>query len=191
MSQHTRQDIIAATLTLAAKKPLNRISVREITTACGVTRNTFYYHFHDIYEVVTSFFEQEAEARFDDEAQPLESRLLNFIELCSGYKRVWLNLYRSIGYEQFSRYIVDHVHTFLLEAIGKEYDLASFPPEDLDLICSFYEEAICGALLRLLRSRKENSPEDLMQLLNRAKFLFNGQMEQALERSADGGAAPA
>lgn len=182
MSQNTRQDIIACTLELAAKKPLGRISVREITAACGVTRNTFYYHFHDIYEVVTSFFEEEAGARFS-EAVPLETRLLNFLELCSGYKSVWQNLYRAIGYEQFSRYIVSHIHPILLDAIGQEHDIAALNPDDLDLICAFYEEAICGALLRWLRSRKHRTPEDMMALLNRAKYLFDGQIEKALERS--------
>lgn len=179
MAHGTRQAIIECTLELAAKKPLNRISVREITNAAGVTRNTFYYHFHDIYEVVTSFFESEANTIFR-EALPLEARLLNFIGLCAGYKGVWLNLYRSIGYEQFSGYIVSHIHTLLLYAIGSEN---KYPSEDLELICAFYEEALCGALLRWLRSRREMRPEELMQLLNRAKYLFEGQIEAALDRS--------
>ena len=178
MAHGTRQAIIDCTLQLAAKKPLNRISVREITEGCNVTRNTFYYHFHDIYEVVTSFFEEEAMTIFN-EPLPLETRILNFIGLCTGYKGVWQNLYKAIGYEQFSGYIVSHIHTLLLRAIGNK----PYPPEDLELVCAFYEEAICGALMRWLRSRRKLSPEDVMQMLNRAKFLFEGQIEAALDRS--------
>ena len=180
MAQNTRQAIIDCTLQLAGKKPLNRISVREITAACGVTRNTFYYHFHDIYEVVTSFFEEQALTIFH-EPQPLETRILNFIGLCTGYKSVWQNLYKAIGYEQFSGYIVAHAHTLLLSAIGDR----RYPPDDLELVCAFYEEAICGALMRWLRSRKNQSPEDALRLINRAKFLFDGQIEAALERSLE------
>ena len=179
MAHGTKEAIIECTLQLAAKKPLNRISVREITEACGVTRNTFYYHFHDIYEVVTDFFENEATAIFGEKL-PLETRLLNFLGLCAGYKGVWLNLYKAIGYEQFSGYIVQHIHTLLLSAIG---DKEQYRPEDLELVCAFYEEAICGALMRWLRSKRNLQPTDLMQMLNRAKYLFEGQIEDALDRS--------
>ena len=52
MSQLTRRAIIECTLNLAEKKPLRKITVKDIVSACGITRNTFYYHFHDIYEVL-------------------------------------------------------------------------------------------------------------------------------------------
>ena len=35
------------------QKPLNKISIREICDGCGVNRQTFYYHFADLYDPVT------------------------------------------------------------------------------------------------------------------------------------------
>ena len=52
MSQSTKQAIVETTLALAKKRPIGKITVRDIVEACGITRNTFYYHFHDIYEVL-------------------------------------------------------------------------------------------------------------------------------------------
>lgn len=184
MPQRTKKAIVQCTLELAAKKPINKMTVREITEACELTRNTFYYHFHDIYEVITYFFESQAEQRLS-EVLPLETRLMNFIELCSGYKHVWVNLYKSIGYEQFYNYVVSLVHKLLLEAIGKECDIASFPPGDLEIICSVCEEAIVGILIRWLRNRKDESPEELMQQINRARVLFEGQIRLPLEHSME------
>lgn len=34
------------------QKPLNKISIREICDGCGVNRQTFYYHFADLYDQV-------------------------------------------------------------------------------------------------------------------------------------------
>ena len=34
------------------QKPLNKITINDITEDCGVNRMTFYYHFKDIYDLV-------------------------------------------------------------------------------------------------------------------------------------------
>ena len=34
------------------EKPLNKITINDITEDCGVNRMTFYYHFKDIYDLV-------------------------------------------------------------------------------------------------------------------------------------------
>ena len=34
------------------KKPVNKITINDITEECGINRMTFYYHFKDIYDLV-------------------------------------------------------------------------------------------------------------------------------------------
>ena len=52
MSGFTK-DIIARTLIeLLDEKPMSKVTVKDIVERCGVNRNTFYYHFHDIPAVV-------------------------------------------------------------------------------------------------------------------------------------------
>ena len=48
MSNLTEQAIKAFFLKLLEQRPLTRITVRDITDDCGINRNSFYYHFHDI-----------------------------------------------------------------------------------------------------------------------------------------------
>ena len=52
MSQLTQQAIVETTMRLVEQKTVKKITVRDIVEACGITRNTFYYYFHDIYEVL-------------------------------------------------------------------------------------------------------------------------------------------
>ena len=52
MANFTKQAIETAFLQLLNEKPLNKISVRDIVEKCGINRNSFYYHFQDIYEVL-------------------------------------------------------------------------------------------------------------------------------------------
>ena len=39
---------------LLLKKSIDKITINDITEKCGINRQTFYYHFHDIYELITT-----------------------------------------------------------------------------------------------------------------------------------------
>ena len=45
MANLTKKAIAASVTRLLEKKPIDKITIREITDDCGMTRNTFYYHF--------------------------------------------------------------------------------------------------------------------------------------------------
>ena len=56
MSGFTKEIIIRTLFELLNEKPLAKITVKDIVERCGVNRNTFYYHFRDISDVVESVF---------------------------------------------------------------------------------------------------------------------------------------
>ena len=45
---------------LVKKKNFESITVLDITEKCGLNRQTFYYHFHDKYELVNWIYYNEA-----------------------------------------------------------------------------------------------------------------------------------
>ncbi len=47
----TRQGLDAALRALLREKPLDQIRVRELTERCGLRRQSFYYHFKDVYDL--------------------------------------------------------------------------------------------------------------------------------------------
>ena len=57
MKDNMKEQMAAALIAALEKKPLEQITVKEIVEAVGVSRQTFYYHFHDIYEIVEWIFE--------------------------------------------------------------------------------------------------------------------------------------
>ena len=50
--QITKNAIEASFISLLNEKPFEKITVRDIVEDCELTRNTFYYYFQDIYEIV-------------------------------------------------------------------------------------------------------------------------------------------
>ena len=39
--------------------PLDKITVKDIVSDCGISRNTFYYHYRDIYDLLDAWFHLE------------------------------------------------------------------------------------------------------------------------------------
>ncbi|MCB6543809.1 TetR family transcriptional regulator, partial [Desulfovibrio desulfuricans] len=52
MSNATKYALEAAFKKLLLKKPLDKITINDLTGECGISRMAFYYHFKDIYDFV-------------------------------------------------------------------------------------------------------------------------------------------
>ena len=52
MSEITKKALAETLKKLLSKNKLNKITIKEITEDCGVNRQTFYYHFKDIYDLL-------------------------------------------------------------------------------------------------------------------------------------------
>ena len=61
--QETRTQIAleAAMQELLREKPLEQIRVRELADRCGIRRQSFYYHFNDVYELLDWSISRERE----------------------------------------------------------------------------------------------------------------------------------
>ena len=59
-SQQTKWALAAALKKLMAQKPLEKITISELTDLCHIKRQNFYYHFEDIYDLMRWMFQNEA-----------------------------------------------------------------------------------------------------------------------------------
>ena len=48
MTQFTSKAIEESFIRLLNERPLDKITIKDIVDDCGISRNTFYYHFQDI-----------------------------------------------------------------------------------------------------------------------------------------------
>ena len=181
LSQLTRRAIVEATVRLAEQKSLNKITVRDIVEACGITRNTFYYYFHDIYDVLEDAIEISFERIREMRGENVEASIFALIELFTTYKKVWINLYKTVGHDQLAAYISKRLHEVLMQELEEVSAGMSVEEKDLQLICAFYEESLMGLLFRWLREDKAQSAEELKDKLLRMRVIFDGHVRFALE----------
>lgn len=182
MAQLTKRAIIETTLRLLEKKPLQKITVRDIVDACGITRNTFYYYFHDIYDVFDAYISMEVEQKTEEVCGDYDRLLFALVSFCVENKKIWSNLYRALGREQLSAYILKRLHKIIMNRLLRECPDGSVNESDLEIISAFYEEALVGIMMRWLRDdKKARTPEEIRQLVERVSVLFSGQLHTMLE----------
>ena len=59
MTRFTERAIMDAFFELLVEKPLDKVTVADIAQRCGINRNTFYYHYHDVYDLLESLIDSE------------------------------------------------------------------------------------------------------------------------------------
>ena len=72
MATSTKESLGNALKKMLAIKPIDKITVKDLVEECGVNRQTFYYHFDDVYDLLEWVFEEDAnrvlpsEIRYDE-----------------------------------------------------------------------------------------------------------------------------
>lgn len=84
----TKSELDAALRTLLRQKPLEELRVRELTEFCGLRRQSFYYHFRDVFDLFAWSMARERALLLDQQAN------------CMTWRQVLLALLRRIEEER-------------------------------------------------------------------------------------------
>ena len=60
MKQYTKEALSGKLKEISKTKPIDKITVTELVEACDIKRQTFYYHFQDIYDLLSWIYRTEA-----------------------------------------------------------------------------------------------------------------------------------
>ena len=144
MSSFTKKAIIEAFIRLASKKPLEKITVRDIVDDCGINRNTFYYHFQDIFAVLEEIC--LSGTRKIKKELPLGELLadlfLVLIDYAARHPKAMAHIAASIGQSGAERYFAKGFDDAVLEAL--ERDTASRDLPVLRTATVFLRHAFIG-----------------------------------------------
>lgn len=64
MPNTTKQALGESLKKLLLHKPVDKVTINDLTTDCGISRMAFYYHFKDIYDLVEWVCIEDGKKRF-------------------------------------------------------------------------------------------------------------------------------
>ena len=152
MSGFTKE-IIARTFTeLLDEKPMSKITVKDIVERCGVNRNTFYYHFRDIPDVVEFIMKK----KWDEilEAPQEKSSILECMEdmayMFRSNRKLMLNVYRSVKRDIFLVYMNDVASYIITEYFNKNVHKFNLTSQEIQMLIKYYKCVFVGVLMEWL-----------------------------------------
>lgn len=184
MPQSTKSAISEAFFRIAKTRPPEKITVRDIVVECGVTRNTFYYYFRDVYDVIEDAFltiASDIESKADP-ASRLSDMLGETVEFLENHRAAMKNIISSVGRSALQKNLSKAVDRVLLSALqSKAQAYKNVSEDDLRLIAAVGREALLGVLLDWLESNEKTSPKHILARLNE---LFDGVIPVLLTNAA-------
>lgn len=181
MSSLTERALAASLKKLLEKKTLDKITVKDITDDCGVNRQTFYYHFHDVYDLVEWIFVEEARkfrSKFAGE-EDLKVVVTRLTEQLLANKGFVVNAFYSVNRRQLERFLLELVRPSL-EVIARHYAQGKrISQEDLDFVVNVFDFALVGVVTEWVGGGMDAS---IMKDFDRLYKVIDGTMENALQK---------
>ena len=187
MSVSTSDSIISETINLVSRYPLNKVTVKKIVEACNITRNTFYYHFKDVYDVIDCAIDSKLkEISSQAPTDTIDEKLFSLMSFLYDNRKVLKNIYVSTGHEEFLKMISSKNSVFFKAFFDRLEDYNKINPLDREIISKFYSEAVTSLIVDWLLNPKENdSFEYFTTVMNRVRILFKGHTALYIRNSLE------
>ena len=180
------KDLIKKTfLSLLERMPLTQISVKMIIEECGINRNSFYYHYHDLPSLIEEMIQEEVDRIIEDypTIESAETTLTAVADFASKNKKAILHIYNSVNRSIFERYlwkVCDYIADSYGASLLKGKDIDEF---DMELISRVCKCECFGLVISWLDQKMET---DTQRFISRFCELCHGMIESMIERSVNG-----
>ena len=150
MSSLTTKKAIGYTFKdLLKEKPFNKITVNDIASRCDINRQTFYYHFQDIRDLVEWIctFEVDSILNKNSNVEKWEDKFLLIFKIMEEEKIFVKNIYHSVSVEVLRNNLYRLVYPIIYSEIIEKSKGKNLREEDKKFITDFYKYAFVSIVL--------------------------------------------
>ena len=156
----TEYRLAEALKNMMAEVPLDSISVTALVKKCKINRQTFYYHFHDIYDLLTLVFlnEEIPELEQTTNTKELLAAVYKYYTKNKNFLDATMN---SAGKQLFEEFIHNVCYVTFLRFINAVRDSRKLHINDRKAVARFYALAYSHSIVYYLSTYKNKSLEGL------------------------------
>ena len=152
------------------KKPLDKITIRDITEDCGISRMAFYYHFKDIYDLVEWACIEDASKALQGKKtyETLAGRCFCrvFEAVVQENRPFVLNAYRCISREQMERFLYQLTYGLIRGVVEDRAGGRASLRRTSPLSPRFYKYSFVGVMLDWIRQGMTADPRVLTEKIS-------------------------
>lgn len=164
----TKRLLATSLKTLMKNKPLEKISIRELTDHANMNRQTFYYHFEDIYDLLKWTFQQEALQFLDlpESTSVWKEGLLQLFNYLDENREFCICALRSLGRGHLKRFFYSDIHRIFGRVINEFGEKTNASEEYMAFLTHFYTLSLAGLVESWLLEEMDQSPEEIIEMIN-------------------------
>lgn len=166
--------ISAAFEQLSKTKHIDKITVKDLVEACGISRQAFYYHFQDILEVMEWSVRQILQRALQSSlcAQNAEKMIEEFIRVAVEQHELLSRLLSSQRRAQVEYIFVEAMRSSIQQMIHTKRPDLALNHQELNVALNFYAYGIAGAVFE----NSKNGCIDEKELAHKLYQLISGSL---------------
>lgn len=176
MSNLTKKALAQALKSKITEKDLSQITVTELTSICGIKRQTFYYHFNDIYDLLKWLYTNEIikEIKIDDTYESWTKCYSYIFEYIKKNKDLILRTYNSIAKDYFQNFLNRHTKTFISKVIEEKTSDIAVDSKTKNFLSNYYKNVLIGFIKDWI---EEGMLEDTSSLITKVECILEGSID--------------
>lgn len=180
MSQQTKKALATSLKNLMMKKSLDKITIKEIVVDCNVNRQTFYYHFQDIYDLLGWIYKTEAVESIRDckTYETWQQGFLKIFHYVSNNKSLCMNTFHSMGRDHLETFLHDEIFPLIIAVIDEVSVNSSLTVSQKEFFSDFYTFAFIGILTSWMKGNMMDSPESIIE---KVEILVTGDIKKVID----------
>lgn len=185
-SLNTKKTFSASLKKLICQKPFSRITVSEIIADCGLNRNTFYYHFENIHDLLCWTLEQEAIniVQHFDLVVDYREAIQFVLEYVDNNRDMLKNIVDSVERGELKHFFYNdfiEITKNFIDEIDRQQKIGA--PDDFKIFLThFCSEALAGVILESITNRIPNNHE---QIISNMSIMMNTGIASTLRAAAE------
>ena len=178
MAIDTKQMITEKLFELLSREKTENVTVKRLVEECGISRQTFYYHFKDIIDVMEWGCRQALKDDLETglRAESPREAITVFVTNTVNRRAAVSHLLASPHGPDFLQLMQKTVKTYLWEMFGRMFPNSRLSVADTEAVLDFFTGGITGLILGNYSKRNL----DTGALVDQIDRLLSGEMRAAL-----------
>ncbi|WP_400202937.1 TetR/AcrR family transcriptional regulator C-terminal domain-containing protein [Methanomethylophilus alvi] len=163
MSDLTKQALIASFKKLLETEPFDKITISDITNDCGLSRQTFYYHFRDIFDMIRWIYNSESLNEIGDRGGygTWQDKIRELFDYTLNNKSLILGTFNSKCRNDLVGYYMDVSIRKISDIVEMKSD-GDIAEKDKKFIASVYAYAFVGIMVDWISDGMKESSEEMV-----------------------------
>lgn len=180
MALYTKKMIMTTFGKMLEEMPFDKITVAALVKRAGVSPNTFYYHYPDIYGLLDVWLREQAEAMIPNpEELEWKSATKRILHTCKEHPKTIYHIFDGLSRDRLERYIFSLTDDVFYRTVRQAAEGHPISEERCRSIASFCRYAYIGFVMQFFWNHMEN---EIDGSVDRLSSLFDTFLTGAVQQ---------